>query len=73
MGDGARDGWVMEDAGAGGVPSSKRGPGTNPTAVATANDTRAVARCLDRRVLLSTVELKMDTAASVPSIVAANR
>jgi hypothetical protein len=72
-GEGDREGWVMEDSGAGGVPSSRRGPGTNPTAVATTNDTRAVTCCLDGRVLLNTADLKMDMAASHSLIVAANR
>ncbi|WP_457973324.1 hypothetical protein [Arthrobacter sp. D1-17] len=67
------DGWVMDDGGAGGVPSSRRGPGTNPTVVATTNDTRALTCCLDGRVLRNAADLKMDMAASHFLIVAANR
>jgi hypothetical protein len=67
------DGGVMDEGAAGGVPSSSRGPGTNPTAVATTNDARAVTCCLDGRVLRNAGDLKMDMAASHSLTVAANR
>lgn len=69
---GEGDGWAMEDCGAGGVPSSRRGPGTKPTAVATTNDTRAVTCCLDGRVFMNAADLKMDMVAPHFLIVAAN-
>lgn len=72
-GVGEDDGWVMDDGAAGGVPSSSRGPGTNPTAVATTNDARAVTCCLDGRVLRNAGDLKMDMAASHSLTLAANR
>jgi hypothetical protein len=64
------DAWVTVGPGAGGAPSSSLGPGMNPTAVATMKDSSAEARRPAGRLLVSTAELKMDTAAS-RSLVAA--